>query len=234
MICFIAEVGYKTALFGSEQIAGAAYVEVLHGYVYAAAKVGKTLNGLQTASRYGRQRIAGRHKQIAEGLARTASHTTAQLMQCAQTEAMGIVDDNGVDVGHIDAVLDDGGGYEHIVVVIGEVDNHLLEVLGLHLAMAHHHAGVGHYAMHHILEMREAIDVIVNDKHLPVARHLEIDGFAQYIIIECIHRGEYGVAVGRRGVESAQVARAHKRKLQGARYGRSTHGERIHIYLHLL
>ena len=147
---------------------------------------------------------------------------------------MGIVDDNGVDIGHIDAVLDDGGGYEHIVVVIGEVDNHLLEVLGLHLAMPHHHAGIGHYAMHHILKVRQSIDVIVNDKHLSVARHLEIDGFAQYVIVEGIHRGEYGIAVGRRGVEGAQVARAHKRKLQGTRYGRSTHGERIHIYLHLL
>ena len=155
-------------------------------------------------------------------------------MQSTQAEALGVVDDNGVDIRHIDAVFDDCGGYEHIVVVIGKVDNYLLEIFGLHLAMTHHHAGIGHNAMHHIFEVREAVDVIVHYKHLTVARHLEIDSFAQYIIVEGIHRGEYGITVGRRGVEGAQVACAHKRELQGTWYGCSTHSERIHIDLHLL
>ena len=131
-------------------------------------------------------------------------------MQFAQAERLRIVDDNGVDVRHVDAAFDDCGGNEHVVVVIGKVDNHLLEFFGLHLTVTHHHAGVRHQATHHLLEVRQSVDVIVYDEHLPVARHLEVDGFAHDVVVERVHRGEDGVAVGRRRGDCAQVARTHQ------------------------
>ena len=155
-------------------------------------------------------------------------------MQGAQTEALGIVDDYSVDIRHVDAVFDDCGGYQHVVVVVGEVDNHLLEVFGFHLAVAHHHAGIGHYAVHHLLQVFQPVDVVVHYKHLPVARHLEVDGFAQDVVVEGIHRGKNRITVGWRCVECAEVASAHQRELQRARNGRCAHGERIHIHFHLL
>ena len=69
LIGFVAQVGNESALFGTEQVAGAAYVEVLHGNVNAAAQVGEAFDGLQATSRGGPERLAGRHEQIAERLA---------------------------------------------------------------------------------------------------------------------------------------------------------------------
>lgn len=53
LVCFVAEVGNKTALFGTEKVSGTANVEVLHGNVYATSEVAETLDGLKTTSRRG-------------------------------------------------------------------------------------------------------------------------------------------------------------------------------------
>ena len=42
---------YKTTLLGAKEITGSAYVEVLHGNLYSAAKVGETLDSLQASAR---------------------------------------------------------------------------------------------------------------------------------------------------------------------------------------
>ena len=77
LVGFIAQVGNEAALFGSEQVAGSAYVEVLHGYVYAAAKLRKTLYRLKPSPCHRCERLAGRNEQIAECLARATPHTAA-------------------------------------------------------------------------------------------------------------------------------------------------------------
>ena len=113
-------------LFGSEEVSSATDIEVLHGDMDAAAQFAEALDSLQTTStRNGVSGIAGRHKQIAERLARRAAASSSQLMQFAQAEVLGIVDDDGVDIGHVDTALYDGCGEEHVVIVVGEVDNSL-------------------------------------------------------------------------------------------------------------
>ena len=75
---------------------------------------------------------------------------------------------------------------------------------------------------------------MVDDKHLSVARHLEVDGFKHYVVVYGVDRGEYGVTVGRGGGYGRQVAGSHQRELQGARNRGSRHGECVDIDLHLL
>ncbi len=201
--------------------------------MYAAAQFAEALDSLQTASRHGGKRIAGRHKQIAERLARRAPYPASQLMQLAETEVLGIVDDDGVDIGHVDTTLYDGCGEEHIVVVVGEVDNRLLKFLGGHLAVGHDGAGVGHKAMNHLLKLVEPLDAVVDEEYLAAARHLEVNGLAHGIVAHDAHVGENRISVGRRSVDGREVARAHQGELQGARYGCSRHGECVDVYFQL-
>ena len=118
--------------------------------------------------------------------------------------------------------------------MVGEVDDALLQLLGRHLAVAHHHARVGHHALYHGLKRRQLVDAVVDEKHLSVARQLEVDGLGHHLVVERADGCEYGVAVGRRRGDGAKVARAHQRELQGARNGRGRHGERVHIHFELL
>ena len=77
LVGFITQIGDESALLGTQQVASAADVQVLHGNLDAGAQVAETLDGLQPASGIGRQRLAWRHEQVAEGLAAAAPHTSA-------------------------------------------------------------------------------------------------------------------------------------------------------------
>ena len=108
-------VGDKPALLGTQQVARAADVEILHRNVEPRPQVGELLDGPQTPPCIGRQQFVGRRQQVAIGLAIRPPHTAAQLMQIAQTVVLGIVDDDRIGVGDVDAVFDDGRRDQHVV-----------------------------------------------------------------------------------------------------------------------
>ena len=55
-----------------------------------------------------------RHQQVAVGELVAAPHPAAQLVELRQAEAVRPVDDHGVDVRDVDAVLDDRGGEQDV------------------------------------------------------------------------------------------------------------------------
>ena len=81
-----------------------------HGDVKAGADGGELLDGFQSPLGVGRQGEIGGNEQVAEGLAVRAPHAAAHLVQVGESETVGIVDDDGVGIGDVDAVLHDGGG----------------------------------------------------------------------------------------------------------------------------
>ena len=89
------------------------------------------------------------HHEVTECLAVATPHSTTQLVQLAQAESLGIVDHDGVHVGHVNAALDDSGGDEHIVVVIGKVENDLLQFFAVHASVSHTHSGIRNMLVDH-------------------------------------------------------------------------------------
>ena len=92
----------------------------------------------------------------------------------------------------------------------GEVDDCLLQLVGRHLSMPHHSAGVGHQTEHPALKVEQLLDAVVYNKHLSATRQLKIDCLAQYFVIEGSDIGYNRIAVARRRVDGAEVARAHQ------------------------
>ena len=146
---------------------------------------------------------------------------------------MGTIDDDGVGVGDIDAVLHDGGREQHVVVVVREVEHYLLELLGLHLSVTNGDAAVGDVLMNHLGNLVQLVDAVIDEIDLSVAAHLEVDGIGDDLCREGMYLCLNGIAVGWRRLDDTQVAGAHQRELQGAGNRRSTHGEGIDIGLHL-
>ncbi len=178
--------------------------------MYAAAQFAETLDGLEAAACHRCERKPRRHQQIAESLAVAAPHASAQLVELREPEVLRIVNYDGVDIGHVDTALYDGGGYEYVIVVVGKVYDGLLEFLGRHLAVPHNDAGIGHKAFHLGLEVIKPLDAVVDDEHLAVARQFEVDSLADDVVAPGVDRCDDGIAVGRRGVDGREVARSHE------------------------
>ena len=136
-------------------------------------------------------------------------------------------------VRHVDAVFNDGGGEEDVELVIDKIEDDFLKFGGFHLPVADHDAGIGHVFTNEVLDVGELRDAVRDDIDLAVAAELEIDGVGDDLMTEGVNFGANGVTVGRRGIDDAEIARAHQRELEGARDGRRGHGERVDVDLEL-
>ena len=68
-------------------------------------------------------------------------------MEVGESEVMGTVDDDRIGIGDIDTILDNSGGEQHVVVVVGEVEDDLFKLIGLHLSVSDGHTSIGDVLM---------------------------------------------------------------------------------------
>ncbi len=74
-------------------------------------------------------------EEVGVGALTRAADAAAQLMQLGQAHPVGAVDDEGVGVRDVDAGLDDRRAHEHVIALLPEVDDDLLQALLAHLAV---------------------------------------------------------------------------------------------------
>jgi hypothetical protein len=102
------------ALLRPQQVAGAADLQVAGGDAEAGAQVAELADRQQAPARPLGEHGVRRHQQVAVGELVAAPDPAAELVELSQPEAVGAVDDHRVDVGDVDAVLDDRGGQQQV------------------------------------------------------------------------------------------------------------------------
>ena len=65
-------------------------------------------------------------------------------MEVGESEPMGIVDDDGVGIGYVDAILHNCCGKQHVVIIINKAHNDFLQFFGFHLPMTDSHPAIRH------------------------------------------------------------------------------------------
>ena len=154
-------------------------------------------------------------------------------MKIRKTEILGTINDDGVGIRNVDAVFDDGGREQHIVVVIREIEDNLFQFLRFHLSMTYGYAGIRDILVDHLCDMGEIVDAIIHEIHLAVARHLKVNGISNNLSPKGVDLRLDRIAVGRRRLYDTQVAGTDQRELQGAGNRRCRHRKGIDIRLHL-
>ena len=152
-------------------------------------------------------------------------------MQVAEAKHVGIEDDDGVRVGHVEAVFDDGGADEYVEARFHEAQNQFLHFVAVHLAVARGDAGVWNESLQQAGHFAEVLDAVVDDVNLAAAAEFVGDGVAQALFVEADEVGVDRLAVGGRSGHDAQVPRRHQRELQGARYGRGRQRQGVDVGL---
>ena len=131
-------------------------------------------------------------------------------MEVAETEVMRSADDDGIGIGDIKAALDDGGGDEHVIVISGKVHHHVLQVLGVHLSVPHSDTRIRNILSDQFLQFGQSRDTVVDDKHLPVATHLKVDGLGNHLRRESMHFSLNGIAIRRRCLNHTKITGTHE------------------------
>ena len=153
-------------------------------------------------------------------MAAGAAHAAADLVQLGEAEAVGVLDDEGVDVRDVDAGLDDGGADEDLDLTVRHRLHDVAELLLIHLAV-----GDGDLRLRDaLLDLRGALvdrlDPVVQVIDLPAARKLAPHGLVQNAVLMLEDEGLHGIAVLRRLLDGGHVAKAGQGHIERARDGR--------------
>ena len=157
-----------------------------------------------------------------------------QLVELAEPEAVGAVDDEGVHRRHVDARLDDRRAHQHVELALPEVEHDLLERPLVHLAVGHRHPGLGHQLADPAGRLLDVLHPVVHEEDLALAEQLAADRLGDRPLVVLADVGEDRLALGRRGVEQGQVADAGEAHLQRAGDGRGREGQHVDVGAQLL
>ena len=105
----------------------------LHGDVDTRSEVTEVLDGLKAAARLRCQGSQRRCQKVTESFLVDAPYSASHLVQVAQTEVLRPIDDNRIGIGDVYTALDNGGGHQHVVIVIHKTENNLLQFFWWHL-----------------------------------------------------------------------------------------------------
>ena len=221
-------------LFGSHKRAGAANLQVAHGDAHAAAQVLK-LGKCGQARRclLGERQLAREHK-VRVGLRGRATHTTLELVELRQTQALRILDDQRVGSRVVDAALHDGRGDEHVDLFGRELDHHVLDLARAHLAVRHAHARLGRGLVHARHGVVDGLDAVGHVVHLTAAAHLQANRRTHHVGVVLSHVHDHGAAPGRRRGDQAHIAHAARGHLHGSRNRRCRKREHVNLLTQVL
>src|SRR5215471_16654644 len=113
-----------------------------------------------------RERAMRLIQEIRVRLVRAPSDAPAQLIELRETEAIGIVDDDRIDVWYVESVFDDGRRDEHVEAAFDEVDHDRLELALAHLPMPDADSRSRRKALHRRGDAVDRFDAIVDEVHL--------------------------------------------------------------------
>ena len=175
LVCLVAHVGNETALLRTKQVSRSADIQILHCNVESASEVGELLYCLEPAPGIVRKGGERRHDQVAECLLVRPSYTASELMQVAESEILGLVDDDGIGVRNVYSVLYDGGAQQHVVVTLHEVQHLGLQLLSSHLAVRDADFHIGDKAVENVVNALEFVHLVVKEEYLAAAVKFVID-----------------------------------------------------------
>ena len=126
-------------------------------------------------------------------------HTTTQLVQIAQTETVGVIDDYRIHIRNIHSALDNRSCHQDIEIVIDKVHNGLLQLDRFHLSVRNRNTCIRAQTHKHTLHRHQILHTVVYKIDLTVTRQLRLDNLLHKFLREgmrlCLDRS----AIWRRG-----------------------------------
>src|SRR6056297_6569 len=140
---------------------------------------------------------------------------------------VGVIDNNCVGVGNINAVFHNVGGDQHVKFMMIKIVNNLLQARWFHLAVSRPYSDVGHQFTDHFRDFINIFHPVVDKKDLASACNFLENGFADKLRVHTVNFGIDRLPVGGRRVDYTQVAGTHQRELKGSGDGSCRHGHHV-------
>ena len=218
-----------SGLLTAQQVAGPADLEVLHRHLHARTQLGVGGQGRQPIVGGLGQLCLRRVEEVGIGPFPASSHPAAQLVELREAEAVGVVDDQRVRIRDVDAGLDDGRAHEHVVLLLPEVDDDLLEAVFVHLAVGDGDPRLGHEFGEVAGHGFDVADPVVDVEDLALAHEFASDRGLDLLVLAFADIGQHRVALLGRSRQGRHLTDPGHRHLQGARDRGRRHREHVDV-----
>ena len=216
-------------LLVAQKVTGAAQFQVLHGHVETGAERRVLRDGGEPVMGLLGHRLGRVVQEVGVRALAAAADAATQLMELAQAETVGMVDDQRVRIGDIKTGLDDCGTHEHVYVAMPEVADDLVELLLPHLAVGDADVRLGHQRVDLVGDGRDVLHTIVDIEHLAASQQFAAYGCGDLRILVGAHIGQHRQPVFGRGGERGHLANAGHGHFQRARDRRGRQGQHVHV-----
>ena len=221
--------GFHVAVLAvPQQTARAANLQIPHGNAEARAESGELPDGGKPLLGDIGQGLVPAEGEVGVGLAAGAPHPPADLVQLRQTHAVGVLNDEGVAVAHINAGLNEGGADQNVDLAVQQVLPYGVQFFLGHLAVGDAHPRT----RHHLTDMGGAgfnvVHPVVQVVHLPAPGKLLLHGFGQNNIVIFQHKGLHRLALDGRLLDGGKIPDAAHCHVQCAGNGGGRQGEHVH------
>ena len=171
-----------SVLLRTEEAARPADLKIAHRNLEARAETREFLHRLQTLLRRLTEHLVAPIGEVGECHLCRASDTPAHLIELRETEAVGIVNDDGICIGDVDAVLDDARREQDIIMPLIEVHHDLLKDVLIHLPVCRGNARLGHETQQMLAHTVDALHAVVDKVDLSPTRQFALDRAAHHRI----------------------------------------------------
>ena len=223
----VADGGDVPRLLRAEDVAGPANLEVAHADLEARAQLAELLDRLEPLLRRRRDHLVRIDDEVGVGPQLGPADAAAELVQVGEAVDVGLVDDDGVGVGNIEAALDDRRGDQDVGLLLDEGDHRLFQLRLGHLPVGNRNLGVRHDVRDLGGDVLDVVDAVVHEVDLPAAVQLAVDGMADQFLVPADDPRLDRQPVRRRGFEVRDFADAQERRVQRPRDRRRRHRQDI-------
>ncbi len=138
-------------------------------------------------------------------------------MQLRQSHVIGILNNQRVDVGNVNASLNDGGAHQNINFAVAHARHDLGKLTLAHFAVCHSNLGIRQLPLQIQCNALDIFHTIVQIIALSAAIHLPPQRVYHHAVIVFHHIGLYRMTVVRRLFQYRHIANTGQRHIQGAR-----------------
>ena len=187
--------------------------------------------GERREARAGLRRQLGRIRieEVGVGGDVRAADPAADLVELAEPEGVGPLDDQRVGLRDVDARLDDRGRDEHVGVAGEERVHALLEIALAHLAVGDEEPEPGAELAELLAHLLDRLDAVVEVERLAAAPVLPLERLLDHVLVVLPHgRPDRTPALGRR-LDDRDVAEPGERHVQRARNRGRGEGEHVDL-----
>ena len=214
-------------LLRTEKASRAADLEITHRDLKARAKTCKLLHRLQALLRRFAEHLIAPIREVGKRHLRRAADASAHLIELREPKAVGIVDDDCIRVGDINAVLDDARRKQDVIMSLVKVHHDLLQNILAHLSVRGGNTCLRYNLQQVLAHPVDALHAVIDKVDLPAARQFTLDRAAHHGITALHDVGLHGETLGGRRLDDAHITCTCERHVQCTRNRRR--GERQYI-----